>query len=418
MKILWFVNIALPEASSLMNMEPIPFGGWMVKASSTLAAEPGIELSVAFPQVGLNKVQILHGNRIKYFAYPPIEENYLKSPYAQWLQEILDYTKPDVIHIFGTEYVHTLAIVDFYQGRNVVISIQGLTSIYYQHYMAAVPADVQKRFTLRDFIKQDNLIQQQNKFKHRGIHEIASLQKTKHIIGRTNWDRICTSQINPQAQYHFCNETLRDEFYKHRWDIDKCERYSIFISQSSYPIKGLHVLLEAMPLISKRFPQTKIYISGHSIVKSDSWLDKLKISSYGRYIKGLIDKYHLQDKVIFTGILNEKEMCERFLKSHVFVSPSVVENESNSLSEAKIMGVPSVASYVGGVIDRINHGVDGFLYPFDASYMLAYFICEIFAHDELALGFSQNARENANLLHDPQTNLHTLIDIYKKICFQ
>jgi len=115
-----------------------------------------------------------------------------------------------------------------------------------------------------------------------------------------------------------------------------------------------------MPLILKRFPDTKLYVSGQNITKSDTLKDKLKISSYGKYIKELIEKYNLQKNVLFTGILDEKQMCKRYLKSHVFVSPSIVENESNSLSEAKILGVPSVDSYVGGVIDRIEHGKDGF----------------------------------------------------------
>ena len=301
---------------------------------------------------------------------------------------------------------------------NTIISIQGLVSIYARHYMACLPANVQNRFTIRDFIKQDNLKQQQSKFIKRGALEIAALHKIKHIIGRTTWDRACTYQINPDAEYHFCNEILRNEFYKHIWDINQCEKHSIFVSQGSYPIKGLHFMLEAMPLILKRFPDAKIYISGRNIIKSDTLKDKLKISSYGKYIKELIRRYQLEQHVTFTGILDEKQMCERYLQSHISVSPSMIENESNSLSEAKIMGVPCVASYVGGVTDRIQHGLDGFLYQTDASYMLVHYVCEIFANDNLALQFSKKAREHAMRIHDAQTNLNTLLDIYEQICGQ
>jgi len=113
--------------------------------------------------------------------------------------------------------------------------------------MACLPAKIQNKFTVRDFIRQDNLKQQQKKFIKLGKFEIEALRKVKHIIGRTTWDRACAYQINPEAQYHFCNETLRDKFYKHTWDIEKCEKHSIFISQGSYSIKGLHFILEAMP---------------------------------------------------------------------------------------------------------------------------------------------------------------------------
>ena len=108
--------------------------------------------------------------------------------------------------------------------------------------MACLSVNVQSRFTNRDFIKQDNLKQQQSKFIKHGAFEIKALQKVKHIIGRTTWDRACAYQINPDAEYHSCNETLRDEFYKHNWDINNCEKHSIFVSQGSYPIKGLHFI--------------------------------------------------------------------------------------------------------------------------------------------------------------------------------
>ena len=45
-----------------------------------------------------------------------------------------------------------------------------------------------------------------------------------------------------------------DEFYKHKWNIDNCDKFSIFMSQGSYPIKGLHLMLEAMPIILENFP--------------------------------------------------------------------------------------------------------------------------------------------------------------------
>ena len=419
MNILWVVNVALPEASILMNEKPTPFGGWFVSASAHLADEDSIGLSIAFPKNGLRTVQILKGEKIKYFAFPPVSEKDVNSNKKNsYLHEILDTIKPDIVHIYGTELANTLAMVNVCQKKNIntIISIQGLVSIIQHHYMSGLPENVQKRFTIRDFIRQSNLKQQQSKFIKRGAFEIEALQKIKHIIGRTTWDRACTYQINPDAKYHFCNETLRDKFYKYTWDIKKCEKHSIFVSQGSDPIKGLHFMLEAMPLILKFFPDTRLYVSGQNITKCYTLKEKLKMSSYGKYIKGLIKRNNLEKNIVFTGILDEKQMCERYLKSHVFISPSIVENESNSLSEAKIIGVPSVASYVGGVTDRIEHGKDGFFYQHDAPYMLAHYVCEIFSSDGLALEFSKKARKHAMITHDAQTNLNTLLSIYEQIC--
>lgn len=418
MKVLWLCNIALPEASLLMNEKPVSFGGWFASVAAHVKKMERIKLSVAFPQSGVRHVLFLEGDKTGYYVFPPLRDNQPNNIQANgYLTYILDQTKPDLVHIFGTEYAHSLAMVNACISKDItpVISIQGLVSIIAQHYLSGLPETVKNRFTLRDLIKQDNITQQQKKFVKSGILEIEALQKVKHVIGRTTWDRACIYQINPAAEYHFCNETLRDEFSQHRWDINHCEKHSIFVSQGSYPVKGMHFVLKAMPLILKRFPDTKLYVGGYDPIGTASLYDRLKISSYGKYLKELIRKYNLHKNVLFTGLLDTKQMCERYLRSHVFVSASVVENESNSLSEAKNIGVPSVASYVGGVTDRIEHGQDGFFYPYDEPYMLAHYVCAIFGSSELAVSVSEKASTNARGINNPNTNIKTLLNIYEQI---
>ncbi|MGG0259141.1 glycosyltransferase [Bacillus mycoides] len=416
MKILWLVNVPLPEASVLMNESPTPFGGWLVNASADLVVQEDIKLSIAFPRQKTNDVQILEGEKIKYYSFPEVR-NKSSNNRNEYLTKIINKVKPDIIHIFGTEYAHTFDMVNICREENfnVVISIQGLVSVYAKHYMAYLPGKIQRRFTFRDFIKQDNLKQQQKKFEKKGKLEIAAIQKAKHIIGRTTWDKACTTQINPYVQYHFCNETLRAEFYKHTWSLDNCQECAIFVSQGSYPIKGLHFVIEAMPLVLRKNPNAKLYIGGQDITKSKNFGDKLKITSYGKYIKSLILKYNLQEKVEFTGVLNEKQMCERYLKSNVFVCPSSIENSPNSLGEAMILGLPCIASDVGGVSDLLKHGQEGFIYQTDAPYMLAYYINEIFSKKELASDLAKEAKKKAMITHNREENTNKIISIYENI---
>jgi len=252
-------------------------------------------------------------------------------------------------------------------------------------------------------------------FYKRGKYEINALKFANHVIGRTDWDCACTQQINSKVKYHFCNETLRDSFYSHEWDIDKCDRNSIFLSQASTPIKGIHFMLQALPEIIKQYPKTHLYVAGNNLTSTDGLYNKLRISSFGMYIKKMIKELNLTQYVTFLGPLNEEQMCQQFLKSHVFVSPSTIENESNSLSEAKILGVPVVASYVGGVTNRITFNIDGYLYQHDAPYMLSYYVSKIFSDDNLALSFSTSAKLNARKIHNRKINAQTLIKIYHDI---
>ena len=84
--------------------------------------------------------------------------------------------------------------------------------------------------------------------------------RVKYIIGRTEWDKSHVLAINPSVEYFHCDETMRHSFYENRWDYDKCEPHSIFISQAGYPLKGLHQVLKAMPLILRRYPDYVIII--------------------------------------------------------------------------------------------------------------------------------------------------------------
>ncbi|WP_303964818.1 glycosyltransferase family 4 protein [Sporosarcina ureae] len=421
MKILWLANVPLPEASLLMNQVPTPFGGWLINASKSISSNPNIELWIAFPQKGLRNIEVFEGEDVKYIAFPDLDNSMSLDKEEveknKDFNEMVELIKPDIVHIYGTEYIHTLAMVNMCRIKNihVTIWIQGLISFIANHYMASLPTNIQSQSTFRDLLKRENIMQQQKKFVERGKYEIESLKKVEHVMGRTTWDKACTFIINPDATYYHCNEMLRTEFYQNKWSLEECEKHSIFISQGAYPLKGLHYMLEAMSLLVKNFPRAKVYIGGPDITKLDSIKSKLKITTYGKYLNELIKKYKLWNHVVFLGTLDEKQMCERYLKSNVFVCPSSIENLPNSLGEAMILGVPCISSDVGGVKDLLTHLETGFIYQSDAPYMLAHYISEVFKNEKIALEFSVKSRRKAEDIYNINENTKRLIKIYEEI---
>lgn len=378
------------------------------------------QLSICFPILDENK--LIHSNigALEYFGFPRSKSNFLKydTDLEVQFESIVEKVKPDIIHIFGTEYPHTLAMVKVCEKMGlmdkVVVNIQGMVSIYQQHYYSGLPFKVVYDFTLRDFIKQNNIKRQREGFIDRGKYEIEALKKIKNVIGRTDWDKACTVQINPHAKYYFCNETLRSTFYQHTWDIESCQRHSIFISQAGYPIKGFHFMIEALPIILKKFPNAHIYVTGSNPLVF-SLRDKLKQTSYQKYLSTKIQKLGINEHITFLGELNEKDMCERLLKSNVFVLPSTIENSPNSLGEAMLLGVPTVSADVGGVKNFIDHNKDGYIYQHDAAYMLAYYICETFENHETTLRMSVNSKAKGSSKYDKQNNLNVMLNIYRDI---
>lgn len=330
-------------------------------------------------------------------------------------QKELQRFQPDVIHIWGTEYAHTLAMIRAAEKERlldqVVVSIQGLCSVYTGHYAEGVPYRVIRGATFRDILRRDNILQQQKKFALRGDLEIKALKKAGHVIGRTAWDKACTFQINPDASYYFCNETLREPFFADQWNYQACQKHRIFASSCVYPVKGFHYLLEAMAEVIKRYPDATITVTGSNYLT----VSPLRQSSYQKYLAALTRKYHLEERIEFLGSLSAEGMKQAYLDANVFVLPSTIENSPNSLGEAMLLGVPCVAADVGGVTTMMTHNTEGFVYQSTAPYMLAHYIEKVFAMGEDAAAMGLSARAHALKTHDPKTNLRALLDIYQKI---
>ena len=69
--------------------------------------------------------------------------------------------------------------------------------------MATIPIKVQRRYTVKRYNKEENLIVHRKNLLKLYEVEIQNIKKSKHVIGRTTWDKACTSQINPDATVSF-----------------------------------------------------------------------------------------------------------------------------------------------------------------------------------------------------------------------
>lgn len=413
MKVLWLSNVIFPEACTELQI-PVPaVGGWMqAGAFNLLEANPNINLTVVALYKGHD---LLHINKYKidYFLVPDSGGNQLyNSKLEAYFQEINNQKKPNIVHIHGSEYPHSLAWVKACGNTNVTVSIQGLVSVYANYFLGGIPINTIRKFrTVRDVVRNDSLLQQQARMQERGEYEKQLLRSINHIIGRTSWDKSNAWAINPTARYHFCNETLRSGFYLNHWEFDKCTRHTIFLSQAHYPIKGLHKVLDALPIILRHFPHTKILVAGKDFINSSV----LKRNGFANLILSLIKKYNLAEKIHLVGMLGEDEMIKMYLKANVFVCPSSIENSPNSVGEAQLLGTPCIASYVGGSMDMIMDGINGYLYRFEETSLLANQICEIFSDRSLAESFSNSGRSLAALRHNGKINATQLNDIYQRI---
>ena len=388
----------------------------MSGALSVLRKNDDIRFGVCFPIVDKQRMRdgVLSGINYYSFEFTP-HEQILSNDLIMRFEKIIEEFQPDVIHIWGTEFVHSLAMLLAAENKglieNVIVYIQGLVSVYSNHFMIGIPqCEIDRRGLFNRSTIKDDI----EDFVLRGQNEISLLKKARHIAGRTAWDKACAFHINDLAEYHYMPDILRDIFYKKSgiWTFDDCVKHRIFISQGHYPVKGLHLMLEAMQLIVKKYPNAELYIGGISPVEENKCG---QMSQYGELISKKIDEYGLSSKVIFLGKLDEIEMINEYKKANVVVSCSTIENASNSICEAMMVGAPVVTSFVGGVANLISHQESGLLYDVNAPYMLAYYVCNLFKDEIMCEKLSKNGVEKIGHLLDRRSTGKIIKDVYKKI---
>ena len=403
MKILWLVNLQLPLISEVKG-EAVPFmGGWLDTPSRMIIGN-GNTLVCVYPSK--DKTNATINNLICY--------SFNKSNDLDYFRLILKKEKPDIIHVWGTEYLHTFNFITVCRElkliERTIISIQGLVSNYADHYYAFLPAKTIYSFTIRDLIR-GNIVFGKRTFEKKGRYEKKALNMAKHVIGRTDYDAALSKQINNNIIYHKCFETLRTEFYKHKWSFAECQKYSIFVPSLAYPIKGFHLALEGIAILVKKYPSLMLYAVGRNPLEVPFY----RKTSYEVYLSKLIKKYKLRSNIVFLNYLSEEEMCKRLLNSNVFLCPSSIENSPNSLGEAMCLGVPVVAASVGGIPNFIKHGINGLLYNSCAPYMMAFYLDTLFSNVELARTISKNAYTSSRHFYDAKKNFKQLMNIYLSV---
>lgn len=419
MKILWLVNIIMPELAVHLGRTPSVFGGWLSGAMAAVK-QSGHELVICTTEPNTTCTGKYEIDGVAYYLTARTDVDGMRKDF----REILTAEKPDVVHIYGTEYEHSWAMVQESDTEHTLVTIQGSLEYLKDAVYAGIPEKICKDNCLHKILRLlrkggTSIDLQRISFANRAELECKVLRKVKYINGGSQWGNTVGWSINPNCISLSCNLILRSSFYTEQmWEYDQCEKHTIY-ALYTYPIKGFHKLLDAMPMVLNRFPDAKIVVVGN----------RLSLRSYGRIKTAIINKapdypWYIQKKVEdlglaehmeFLGHIDEKTVMERLLKANVFVSASALENQSTALGEAMILGVPSVASCVGAMQEMIDHGRDGFLYPFNEPYLLADYICRIFESRELAEQFSREGRKHAQKTYNKEENCRKLLEMYDTV---
>jgi len=148
--------------------------------------------------------------------------------------------------------------------------------------------------------------------------------------------------------------------------------------------KGIHVLIEAMPQVLQRYPDTHcVVVGGKHALEAD----------YAPYLEHRVAELGLTQAVIMAGL--QSNIPEWMQAMDVFVHAADREPFGIVIIEAMALGKPVIAGNAGGPTEIITHGVHGLLTPFGDADALAAAVLRYLNDSGLAHRLGQAARERA-----------------------
>lgn len=409
MRILWFSvtpSMFVPHSNSHNG------GGWIASLEHLLRGEDTVKLGVAFNFPASEFRYERDG--VDYYPIPIKKQSIVRSLFPNgnaekeavvYYLKIIEDFKPDLIQIFGGE--NDFGLICDKVKIPVVIHIQGSMPPYHN---ALFPIGMNSL----DFCLHKGLhwrkrlmgIRSEPSFRKRAEREIKIMQSCRFFMGRTEWDKSLVRLFNPKAEYFHCEEALRSSFIENgvKWQLPQDEKVRIVSVISNPWYKGVDLILKTARLL-----------------KDFSRLD-YEWNVYGvNDIRFFENKYGIRAAdvhVHIKGVADKNELVEILSTASCYVHSSYIDNSPNSICEAQYIGIPVLATFVGGIPSLVEHEQTGLLFPANDPYTLASLIEKVTDDTDLALRLSENERTVSRKRHDPASIRERISFIYRQIIAQ
>ena len=414
MKVLWF-EVTVPSRYTTNNS---PVEGWQDSLEDIVKKRgKGIELIIAFLGQSGFREKTVEGVRYipiipKYNRWNKIYSNFSNrwntvNKIIPLALECINRVKPDLIQIFGTE--SEFAQVAKYCKIPIVVHMQGSVNPY-------LDAEYPPRYSFLDKILYDGLNLKIQWYNFRGRHfnkswrelERSNYKNVVYYMGRTAWDRKIIDIFHPNANYFHVWEALRPIFLNttEKWKVkDKRSVHRLITVGCSSHWKGMDTLLRTAHVLKE-------------LNFNFEWVVVGNMNSVKHYIE---KKEHLcfeENNVYINGFTDAAALLELLLSSNIYVHTAYIDNSPNSICEAQVLGLPIVATNVGGIPTLVGEGKGAILVPSNSCYEMASAILELCQDEDKQKSFSKWNMTQALDRHNPEHILYDLLTCYNTIIKQ
>jgi len=417
LKVLWFTNTEVSQKSvqSSLNGDS---RGWLTNLASTIYEDVDLHIAYVHPGkevTGLGSIRNYHIQPSFYKLRLLLSWSIGVDPEGDLscqMIKIIDDVQPDLIHIHGSEkqFINLIPRLEQKQVM-VLVSLQGIMSVIAKKYTAAYTREFMRLFVYSKGLSRTSLLPRTlsfnlKKFLKSAHREEKCLPNVDFFAGRTSWDHSISHLFNPESTYFHIDRVLKPIYYDHCWSSFnlKSETFSIHTTLSNSVYKGLDVIAEAAYLLGRSNLKFNWFVAG---VDEKSWSVRAARRKLG--------KRYPKDSIQLLGKLDANSLVDNMLKCNLYVTASYIENSPNNLAEAMLLGMPCIATDVGGTSSYLQNRHNGILVPPGDPYALAGYIRYMAENEELAARFGSQARVDSLKRHDPKKVKETLLNTYREI---
>ncbi len=279
------------------------------------------------------------------------------------LQAAVTRIRPDLVHGHGTERAYGLAAVR--SGFPAIVSIQGIVNEIYKDKPGRMWA------VLRDLERQ-------------------CVREGRHFVAKTPFARDFVKALNAGAVVYDIPNPVHPAFLRVEWKGGGGQR-AIFVG-SLVPEKGLDELIDA----AAQVPGLELCIIG---------------TGPSSYVASLCQGSRNLN-VTWLGGVSVERVAEEMARSDVLVLPSHMETSPNVVAEAMCVGLPVIATNVGGLSTMVESGRTGILVDAGNAAGLRHALVNFIEQPIEARTMADRGRKLARRQFDPEDAARKTLDAY------
>lgn len=284
------------------------------------------------------------------------------------IRKKLKEIRPDLVHGWGTENIWGWATLEFPGPQ--LFSVQGLLGLY------------------------GKLGKQGLRDRGMALIERRVLRKVQTITTESSWARERIEAQTGRKDVRLVEYGVAGPFFEVEPNPDPENPYGVMVGTADYR-KGIDLAVELFARPALREFSLKV-VGG--------------VAPFGELYKNRSPK-----NVEWLGRKTQRQIMDLLARARCLILPSRADVCANVVKEARVMGLPVVASPHGGHTQYIQHGRNGFICPLDSADSWEKALRQIFLNLQASRAMGNFLREEQRRILRPEKTAEGFLEVYRQM---